>query len=259
MINQQTLILDLDDTLIHCNKYFNQSRKEFVKQIKKWFKAASVQEIRQKQLEIDLKSVKKVGLHSSGSTESLVATYKFFCKKYKRKLKLEQIKKIHAIGERVFETKVEPLPYMYEVLDKLQEDGHDLYLFTGGDVINQHRKIAHLELERYFQKGIFIFEHKNTEALKKVLDHIKSPQKTTWMIGNSLKTDIKPAIELGINAIYIPSDMEWIYNIIDLEIEPNGIFAELPSLKQLPEFLMEQTYYSKRLSQSPLNSIFLPS
>jgi putative hydrolase of the HAD superfamily len=60
--------------------------------------------------------------------------------------------------------------------------------------------------------------------------------------GNSLKTDIKPAIELGINSIHIPSELEWSYNIIDIDIEPRGTFAELKSLLQLPEFLREHSF-----------------
>lgn len=242
MRNQQTLILDLDDTLIHCNKYFKQSRKEFVKKMKKYFKNITSEEIMEKQLEFDLKNVEKYGLHSSRYPESLVSTYLYFCRKCKKVCRNEEIEQIRKIGKKVFETKVEPFPNMYKVLDELQEDGHHLYLFTGGDIENQFRKISQLGLEEYFRKGIFVFEQKNRKALKTVLSKIKSDKKSTWMIGNSLKTDIMPAIELGINSIHIPSKIEWSYNIIDINIEPKGTFAELRSLPHLPEFLREQSY-----------------
>jgi putative hydrolase of the HAD superfamily len=45
-MNQQTLILDLDDTLIHCNKYFKEAGQKFFKQIKEWFKSLSIEEIK---------------------------------------------------------------------------------------------------------------------------------------------------------------------------------------------------------------------
>ncbi|QCJ40982.1 hypothetical protein FAY30_03130 [Bacillus sp. S3] len=67
--------MDLDDTLIHCNKYFKKAGKEFVKHMKKLFLAISIEEMREKQLEFDLKNVEKYGLHSSRYPESLVATY----------------------------------------------------------------------------------------------------------------------------------------------------------------------------------------
>jgi putative hydrolase of the HAD superfamily len=242
-MNQQTLILDLDDTLIHCNKYFKEAGQKFFKQIKEWFKSLSIEEIKQKQLEFDLKSVEKHGLHSSGYVESLVNTYKYYCERFRRGFKANEIEKVREIGQSVFKREVEPFPNMYEVLNKLKDEGHQLYLFTGGDEENQQRKIDQLDLEPYFKNGIFIYQHKNKKALNKVLKSINTDIKSTWMIGNSLKTDIMPAIELGINAVFIPSEIEWCYNIVDIEMMQQGTLAELPSLLDLPVFLREHTFF----------------
>jgi putative hydrolase of the HAD superfamily len=241
-MNQQTLILDLDDTLIHCSKYFIKSKNLFAEQVQEWFDFLSKEEILQKQLEIDVKNVEKHGLHSSLYPESFVLTYKYYCVKFGRAIKKSEIDYVRKLGYSVFEHEVQPFPYVYDVLDSLQADGHHLYLFTGGDTKNQRRKIEQLGLDRYFAHRIFIYEHKNAKTLKRVLNQMEYQKKTTWMIGNSLKTDIKPAIELGINAIHIPSEFEWSYNIIDLEVEPSGTFAELESLLQLPEYLRDYVY-----------------
>jgi len=246
-MNQQTLILDLDDTLIHCNKYFEQAKNEFVKKIKKWVKAPSEEEIKQKQLEIDLKGVEIYGLLSEKFTESLVATYFYFCQKYGKRIKADEIEQVRKIGTSVFEREVEPFPHMYDVLNKLQEDGHQLYLFTGGDVKNQTRKILQLGLGAYFDDRVFISQHKNNKALQRVLNKIPANKNSIWMIGNSLKTDIMPALELGINAIHIPSEIEWSYNIVDIDIEQKGTFAELPSLLDLPVFFREYVFYNEAM------------
>ncbi|WP_026575441.1 HAD family hydrolase [Bacillus sp. UNC438CL73TsuS30] len=243
-MKQQTLIMDLDDTLIHCHKYFQAARNSFSNLLKGWFDVPTHEEIIQKQLEIDLKCVEMQGLHSSVFPESLVRTYWYFCRKYKRKIRNKDEDRVRKIGQNVFQQKAQPFPYMYEVLDQLLKDGHQLFLFTGGDVTNQSRKITQLDLEPYFSSGIFIFEQKNTETLLKVLNKIKSDKRTTWMIGNSLKTDIMPAIELGINAIHIPAKFEWSYNIVDIDITPNGTFAELESLLQLPDYLREYCFFN---------------
>jgi putative hydrolase of the HAD superfamily len=241
-MNQQTLILDLDDTLVHCNKYFVESRNRFANVMKKWFKPLSKEEILKKQSEIDIKSVEQNGLHSSIYTQSLVDTYRYFCEANGRKMKASEINQVEKMGQSVFQRKVKPFPYMYEILDTLQAEGHQLYLFTGGDAANQSRKINQLGLRDYFEERIFIFEHKNTEAMQQVIAKINADKKDIWMIGNSLKTDIKPAIELGLNAIHIPAEIEWTYNIIDIDIEPSGTFAQLKSLRHLPEFIREQAY-----------------
>lgn len=246
-MNQQTLILDLDDTLIHCNKYFTQAKNEFVKKIKEWMITPSEEEILQKQLEIDVKSVEIHGLLSEKFPESLVATYFYFCQKYCKGIKANEIEQVRNIGRSVFEIEVEPFPYMYDVLNKLQEDGHQLYLFTGGDVKNQTRKISQLGLEHYFEDRVFISKHKNNKTLQKVLNKIQANKKSIWMIGNSLKTDIKPALELGINAIHIPAEIEWSYNIVDIDMHQNGTFAELPSLLDLPVFFREYVFYNEAM------------
>lgn len=156
----------------------------------------------------------------------------------------KKIAQIREIGQSVFERNVEPFPHTFDVLRQLQQDGHRMCLFTGGDLANQLRKISQLELEQYFDAGVFIFEKKDQTALRKVLFQLHADKKSTWMIGNSLRSDIKPAIQLGINAIHIPSEIEWCYNIIDVEIEPSGTFAELPSLLDLPTYFREYCYNS---------------
>jgi putative hydrolase of the HAD superfamily len=241
-MNQQTLILDLDDTLIHCNKYFVESRNSFANVMRKWFKTLSKEEILQKQSEIDIKSVEQHGLHSSIYTVSLIATYRYFCKTFGRKMKGSEINQVQKIGHSVFQRKVKPFPNMYEILDTLQADGHQLYLFTGGDAANQRRKITQLGLTDYFEERIFIFEHKNRDTMQQVIDKINTDKQNTWMIGNSLKTDIKPAIELGINAIHILAEIEWSYNIVDIDIKPSGTYAQLKSLQHLPDYIREQVY-----------------
>ncbi|PLT33909.1 HAD family hydrolase [Bacillus sp. V5-8f] len=233
-MRKQTLIFDLDDTLIHCNKYFRASINSFVDKMQNWFPLLTSEEITQKQFEIDIKSIAEYGLNSSRFPESLVSTYTFFSEKHQQKIEKEKIDTVRKIGQQVFEIEVQPFPYMYEVLNELKEEGHNLYMYTGGDKENQTRKIVQLELEAYFGKKVFIYEHKNTEALKEVLQIINADPKTTWMIGNSLKTDIKPALENGIHAIHIPSELEWSYNNIKIDIEPKGELLTVNSLIQLP-------------------------
>lgn len=241
-MTKQTILLDLDDTLIHCNKYFKETVDTYISKMQEWF-PISKYEIREKQLEFDLESVANYGLHSARFPQSFVSTYKYYSEKFNLDIKTQHIDEVYTIGASVFEIEVQPLPGMYDVLNQLTQQGHALYLYTGGDHSNQNRKIVSLELETYFQDRVFIFEHKNTASLKQVLSKINSRPSSTWMIGNSLKTDIKPAIEVGINAIHIPSELEWAYNNIELEEK----YYTLNSLQEVPN-------YMRQLSQRNLTS-----
>lgn len=229
---KQKILLDLDDTLIHCNKYFKETLEIYTLKMKQWF-PINENEIREKQLEFDLKNVSEYGLHSKHFPKSFVSTYKYYSKKFNLEIQEQHIDEVHKIAASVFNINVEPFPETYEVLSTLKKQGHDLYLYTGGDHCNQNRKIWQLGLQSYFSDGIFIFEHKNVTSLQKTLNEINFNNNFIWMIGNSLRTDIQPAIELGINAIHIPSELEWSYNNIKLE----GTYNTLQSLKEVPDYI----------------------
>ncbi|WP_173918187.1 HAD family hydrolase [Halobacillus sp. Marseille-Q1614] len=239
----QVLIFDLDDTLVHCNKYFKDAIDQFTIELLAWFPCASPEELKKKQLEIDIKSIEEHGLNSARFPESLVDTYSYFSKKYDRPVQESEIQRIRTIGQSVFQVEVQPLPHMYEVLNELKEDGHELYLFTGGDEDNQHRKVHQLELYTYFEDRIFIYNHKNTNALEEVVDTIKCDRNVTWMIGNSLRTDITPGLKLGLNTIHIPAELEWKYNNkIETNVLPNHKIQTLNSLREVPPFIRENIY-----------------
>lgn len=141
------------------------------------------------------------------------------------------------MGFKVFEIPVEPIPYMNETLQRLKEEGHELYLHTGGDEANQRRKITQLELTTFFEHRIFISEHKDTTALSDILKTIKTDPNVTWMVGNSLRTDIVPALEMDIHAIYIPAESEWQYNMVEVNIEHSSAFFTVESLQEVPDVI----------------------
>lgn len=233
-MQKQNILFNLDDTLAHCNKYFSEVVEEFADQMTKWFSSLAKEEIKQKQLEIDLKSINKHGLTSERFPESFVHTYQYFCDLTGKKQSKSDIECLRELGFKVFKIPVEPLPYMNETLQRLKEAGHELYLHTGGDKPNQCRKIAQLELTTYFENRIFISEHKDTTALSDILKTIDADPNITWMVGNSLRTDIVPALEMNINAIYIPAETEWKYNVVEVNVEPKGAFLTLNSLYEVP-------------------------
>lgn len=234
-MRKQNILFNLDDTLAHCNKYFGQVIEEFADHMIKWFDSFTREEIKQKQLEIDLKSVDQHGLTSQRFPESFVHTYEHYCDLMGKKKNNADIEFLRALGFKVFQIPVEPLPYMNETLKQLKEAGHELYLHTGGDEPNQRRKIAQLELATYFEHRIFISEHKDTTALSDILKTIDADPNITWMVGNSLRTDIVPALEMNIHAIYIPAETEWKYNVVEVNVEPKGAFLTLNSLSEVPD------------------------
>ena len=128
---------------------------------------------------------------------------------------------------------------MYETLEELKKAGPELYLHTGGEEKNQWRKITQLQLAAYFDNRVFISRHKDVEALAKIMDKTDFDPTITWMVGNSLRTDIIPGLEQGIHVIYIPAPNEWHYNVVDITVKPKGAFLTLNSLNQVPAAIRE--------------------
>lgn len=232
---KQNIIFNLDDTLIECNKYFNLVNDRFAAMMAGWFKDIAPDAIKTKQMELDLVSIDKNGLTVEHLPQSFVGTYQFFCAQTGKKPQEKDVQALTDLGYSVFTIPVEPFPFMYETLQQLKEQGHDLYLHTGGEEKNQRRKIAQLQLAAYFDNRIFISRHKDLQALVKIMNQMQFDPSVTWMVGNSLRTDILPGLEQGIHVIYIPAPSEWHYNMVEINVEPKGVFLTLNSLNEVPE------------------------
>lgn len=241
-MEKQNILFNLDDTLAYCNRYFNQVIGEYTELMTGWFSSLTKKEIRQKQLEMDIEAISVHGLDSDRFPESFVRAYRYFCDQTGKEKKKDEMDYVKELGYKVFEIPVEPIPYMNETLEELKDAGHELYLHTGGDEMNQRRKIAQLELTTFFENRVFITEHKDTTALSDILKTIHADPDITWMVGNSLRTDIVPALELNINAIHIPAEIEWKYNEVDINMEPKSAFYQIDSLKEVPDVINQHIH-----------------
>lgn len=236
---KQHLIFDLDDTLVYCNKYFDQILDEFFARMLHWFSdyGLTVEPIRAKQLEIDIAGVHVVGFASHHFPESLIATYRHFSAVYNRIGSNAEEAGLVQLGLSVYDHEVEPYPGMVETLEHLRGEGHSLYLYTGGEDRIQRRKIDQMKLSMYFGSDIFIHQHKNVHALEGILRAKSLPRQSTWMIGNSLRTDIAPALSADINAVYLKQEREWAYNMIELNESSKGSLHTVSKLPEVPEVI----------------------
>ncbi|AJY77043.1 HAD family hydrolase [Paenibacillus beijingensis] len=234
---KQTIVFDLDDTLIHCNKYFNLVIDQFVDAMTTWFKGypdVTADSVRDKQTEIDIAGVQLHGFKSDHFPQSFLDTYSFFCEMTGRKPSPLETDLLWKMGLSVYEQEAEPYPDMEATLDKLAGEGHHLHLYTGGEPLIQQRKIDHFQLERYFGDRIYIRRHKNSEALEEILQQGGFDRPSTWMIGNSIRTDVVPALTTGIHAIHVQTEKEWLFNVVSIDVEPKGAFLTLNHLRDVP-------------------------
>lgn len=244
----QQVIFDLDDTLVHCNKYFDLILDQFADLLTDWFKmyGISTAEIREKQTEIDVAGVHQIGFASSHFPESLVDTYRYYGRLTGRKGLPEEEDRLMKLGLSVYELPIEPYPGMVETLNLLRSQGHELHLYTGGETMIQQRKIEQMRLADYFQDRIYIRQHKNAEALEDILHSRQFDRSRTWMIGNSLRTDVMPALSAGIKAVYIKIPNEWLYNIVELQHDGDAEMHTVTSLEEVPRVIFNHIHQAER-------------
>ncbi|MBN2983879.1 MULTISPECIES: HAD family hydrolase [Cohnella] len=233
---KQNILFDLDDTLIYCNKYFHEVLKQFADAMLEWFSpfGATRESIVEKHTEIDIAGVKVLGFQSEHFPQSFVDTYRFYAGRHGVDVDAKREQWLWQLGISVYDHEVEPYPHMEETLETLIAEGHRLHLYTGGEPAIQRRKIERMRLERFFQDRIYVRQHKNTTALRAILKSGRFDLDRTWMIGNSLRTDVMPALECGIHSIYLKREEEWAYNVIPIEASPQGAFITLSSLNEVP-------------------------
>ncbi|AEI45868.1 HAD family hydrolase [Paenibacillus mucilaginosus] len=242
-MTKQTILFDMDDTLIHCNKYFDLVAEQFADQMETWFHGyhLSIDEVKKKQSEIDLERVLVSGFAPDHFPQSFVDTYEYYLNLTGRPRSEQEIERLRELGASVYGHGIEPYPHMEETLRTLQAEGHELHLYTGGEPTIQMRKVTEAGLQRFFATRIHITRHKNAEFLESLIRTNGWDRKVTWMIGNSMRTDINPALKCGINAIFMPAEQEWAYNQVELETEPAGAYFTLPSLNAIPDAIRSYT------------------
>lgn len=111
--------------------------------------------------------------------------------------------------------RVELMPQVAQTLAELA-GRHELLMLTKGDAEEQRRKVAASGLEGHF-RGVHIVPEKNVRTYQELAREYRLAPETTWMIGNSPKSDILPARSAGWNAVFIPHDHTWVLEHEELD------------------------------------------
>ena len=125
------------------------------------------------------------------------------------------------------------LPRVHETLEYLTSRRHQLILVTKGDLKEQSGKVERSGLKDYFS-AVEIVAEKHVPEFRAIRGRYRLAAEHTWMVGNSPKSDINPALGAGINAVFVPHDDTWVLEHEELtSAEPPTrllvlrVFAEL--------------------------------
>jgi len=227
MINK-VIAFDADDTLWHNEMYFQEAENKFKELLENYLPQHTVG---RELLKTEIDNLPWYGYGIKAFMLSMIETA---IRVTEGNLRSTDIEKIIGFGRELLAKPIVKFDGVEEVLEKLKKK-YRLVLATKGDLLDQERKLKKSGLEGYFHH-IEIMSEKKISDFKKLMGHLDVEPNDFIMIGNSLRSDIIPVLELGGQAFHIPYHITWDHEKIDYTIE-NDRFHQVGKIKNLLDYL----------------------
>jgi len=225
----EMIAFDADDTLWENEKFYQNALAKFREILAPWESPEGVNEIVN---EIEHRNMKHYGYGIKAFILSLIEAALQISE---HEIHATEIEKILRIGRSMLEADIHMMPNVIETLEALKEK-YPLMVITKGDLLDQTAKVKRSGIEEFFTT-VEVVNDKTEESYLKILNtHQINPQ-GLLMVGNSIRSDILPILNIGGKAVYIPADNTWSHEMVaDFNREVDGYY-ELPHIGQLPDLI----------------------
>lgn len=225
--NNQHLLFDADDTLWENNVYFERAFEDFIAFLN--HEHLSTAEIREILDQFERTNIAAERYGARAFADGLVETYREITGHHDD----AELRAVERFGLRILELEFEILDDVEETLEALRPH-HEMVMVTKGLPEEQQRKIDRSPVSQWFDDHIIVPE-KRPETYHGLVAARDLDPARTWMIGNSTRSDIYPALEAGLHAILIPHEMTWHLEHVEREHDTRwpGRFLELPRFREL--------------------------
>lgn len=227
-----TIGFDADDTLWQNETFFRMTEQRFTELLSEH---GAHDVISARLLEAERRNLRFYGFGVKGFTLSMIETA---VEVTNGQVSASVIAEILGFGRQMLQNPVETLPHARETLDALA-GRYRILLITKGDLFDQERKLAQSGLGDYFS-AIEIVSDKTAQTYERIFSrHGDGPQRAV-MVGNSLKSDVVPAIRAGSWGVHVPHELTW---VLEHEEPPESDprFRRIPDLGELPGLLAQMT------------------
>ncbi len=222
-----TIGFDADDTLWQNEQFFRLTEKHFAALLADHGEEAHISA---RLLEAEKRNLAIYGFGIKGFTLSMIETA---IEVTEGRVPGSTIAEILAAGRDMLGHPVEALPHARETVEKLAGAYH-LVLITKGDLFDQERKLAASGLGDLFD-AVEIVSDKSAATYTRIFGRHGDPR-ASMMIGNSLKSDVVPAIEAGSWGVYVPHELTWVFEHVEPPVEAPR-FRQLVDLGELPALI----------------------
>jgi putative hydrolase of the HAD superfamily len=224
----KVIAFDADDTLWVNEPYFRQTEERFYELLSGY---SSQHELERELLKIEIANLSLYGYGIKGFILSMIEAA---LKVTDNNISTDVVSQIIDLGKQMLNQPIELLDGVENVLQSLKGK-YRLVVATKGDLLDQERKLKKSGLSHYFHH-IEIMSEKDDANYLKLIKHLDIQPCELMMIGNSLKSDILPVLNIGGNAVHVPYHITWAHEHIEDSID-NERFKSAKDIKEILEFL----------------------
>ncbi|MFZ5962266.1 HAD family hydrolase [Thalassococcus sp. BH17M4-6] len=197
----QTIGFDADDTLWHNERFFKLTQDRFAELLAE---TAPRDQLDRRLLEAERRNIGHYGFGVKGFVLSMIETA---IEVTDGKAPNHVIQELLAAGREMMAHPIELLPHAREAVEMAARD-HRLVLITKGDLLHQERKLAQSGLGDLFD-AVEIVSDKMPDTYARIFGGCPGGAEAAMMIGNSMKSDVRPAIDAGARGVFVPHDLAW--------------------------------------------------
>ncbi len=223
------IAFDADDTLWHNETLYKLTHEKYEELLTGYH---SIEWIQKKLFETEMRNLNYFGYGIKGFTLSMIETA---IELTEGRIGGSDIQKIIDFARHMVKAPVELLDHVADTIKTLSKS-YRLMIISKGDLFDQESKIARSGLCDYF-KHIEILTHKTTDTYKAIFKKYDIEAQRFLMVGNSLKSDIFPVLEIGGHAVFIPYPLCWEHEKVSDMDTNQKYYPELEHIGQLPELL----------------------
>jgi putative hydrolase of the HAD superfamily len=223
-----TIAFDADDTLWHNERYFDEAQRTFQYLLADYVDAEQADAVL---LETEKRNIPLYGFGVKGFVLSMLEAASTLTERQASSLLNDSIL---ALGRSMLNHPVELLPCVSEVLAELHGQ-YSLMLITKGDLMHQGRKVAASGLADVFDY-IEIVSDKNVETYSRIFDRYGQGARRAMMVGNSLKSDVLPALEAGAFGVHVPQELLFALEHAEAPLAHPRFYA-INDLSELPALI----------------------
>ncbi|MEO8365700.1 MAG: HAD family hydrolase [Pseudoxanthomonas sp.] len=227
---------DGDDTLWKSEDYYRAAEREFENIIGQYIDLTDARSL-DHLLEVERRNLRVFGYGAKGMTLSMIESA---VQLTGERISARDIHRVIEIGRATLQHPVELIEGIREAVESIAA-GHQIVMITKGDLFHQESKIERSGLADLFRR-IEVVSEKDLATYARVLRELDVPAGRFAMIGNSLRSDIEPVIELGGWGIHMPYHITWAHEAEHTLAEGNGRMLEVRSPAQLPAALARLEY-----------------